>query len=65
MKCKSESVRKKREIQYLPEIWTLILWPFIFYIRGSQPVVRVPLVVREQVSGGTHEHSKPKVINFK
>ena len=32
MKCKSESVRKKREIQYLPEIRTLILWPFIFYI---------------------------------
>jgi hypothetical protein len=39
------------------------LYTSIVYSRGSQPVVRVPLVVRQQVLGGTQKHSKSKLTH--
>jgi len=34
------------------------------YTRGSQPVVRVPLVVRTQGLGGTQKHSQTKNLRY-
>ena len=36
----------------------------MLYGRGSQPVVRVPLVVREQVLGGTQKDFKTKILQY-